>query len=256
MSADPEGGRSDRFEKPFLEHLDDLRRMIFRCVGWLVAGMLVATPLAPRILELVKRPLSAAGFDPDSLLKIIHIAGGFGVAMKVIFWSGMLLAFPGILIAVCHFVFPGLTPRERRTVTGSLGFAGGLFAAGVCMGYFTTVPVAIRMLTRVTHWMRSDYDFLELGNYAAFVLKLLLAFGLAFELPVVVYALGSMGIVSSGMLREKRRHVVVVLMAVAMFLTPQDPYTMLLMGLPLVGLYEISIWLIWLKERRASRSVA
>jgi len=86
------------------------------------------------------------------------------------------------------------------------------------------------------------------------VLKLLIAFGLAFQLPVVLLVLGNMGLVNSVQLRDKRRHVVVGLMILAMLLTPSDPFTMLLMALPLIVLYEICIWMIWAKERKAKQT--
>jgi sec-independent protein translocase protein TatC len=90
----------------------------------------------------------------------------------------------------------------------------------------------------------------ELSNYVAFVLKLLISFGLAFQLPVILVALGSAGIVSATQLREKRRHVIVGLMVAAMLLTPPDPLTLLLMAIPLILLYEICIWIVLVKERR------
>ena len=172
--------------------------------------------------------------------------------MRVVLWTGLMLAFPGILYAAAQFVYPGLRPLERRSVTRALGVASILFIGGVTLGYFMVLPVAIQMMLRFNDWIRVGYDFVILADYVSFMLKLLLAFGLAFELPVVVLALCSMGLVSSRGLREKRRHVIVGLMVVAMLLTPQDPLTMLMMGIPLCLLYEGCIWMIWYSEKQAS----
>jgi sec-independent protein translocase protein TatC len=246
----PDDEPADPTSKPFLEHLQDLRQTILWCAGFLCAGMVVAIPLAPYILEALKGPLKSTGIDPETFLRVIKVAGGFSVALRVIFWSGLLLAVPGILFAVGRFVFPGLTPREQKAISRSLIFATFLFAAGVAMGYFMTLPVALKMMFRINSWIRVDCEFVELADYASFVLKLLIAFGLAFELPVIVLALGSLGIVTSRQLRDKRRHVVIALLVLAMFLTPQDPFTMVLMAAPLALLYEGCIWLIWFRERK------
>jgi len=117
------------------------------------------------------------------------------------------------------------------------------------MGYFVTMPVALRMMFRINAWMRVSCEFVELSDYVSFVLRLLIAFGLAFELPVVVVVLGSIGVVSSDQLRAKRRHVIVGLLIAAMLLTPPDPLTQILMAGPLVLLYELCIWVVWFRER-------
>lgn len=242
-------GQDSRHTKSFLGHLEDLRKTILWSAILLAAGMIIAIPLSPLIVELLKVPLEKAGLDPDSFLKIIHVTGGFSVAMRIIFWSGLLLSAPCIVFAIGWFVFPGLTRRERRGILNASGFAVVLFAAGVCMGYFLTLPVAFRMMFRINNWLGVSCEFVELSDYVGFVLKLLIAFGLAFELPVIIIALGSMGIISSDQLRSKRRYVIIGLMVAAMLLTPPDPLTLLLMAMPLALLYELCIWIIRYKER-------
>jgi len=244
--ADSDGARS----KPFLEHLEDLRKTILRVAVSLGVGMLLAIPAAPTVVMLLKSRLTVAGVDPDQFLKVMRVAGGLAIAMRVVFWTGLLLSTPFILIFIGNFVFPGLTSRERRVVLRSLGLAALLFVGGVCMGYFMTIPVAITFMLRVNDWLGVTCSFVELADYVSFVLRLLIAFGLAFELPVVVLALGSVGIVNSSQLRDKRRHVIVALLVLSMLLTPQDPLTMILMALPLTVLYEMCIWAIWLQEKK------
>ncbi len=238
----------DTATKSFLEHLQDLRKTIIWCAISLGIGIVVAIPLVPYILELLSSPLEKAGKDPAEFLQVLRIAGGLGITLKVVFWAGLLLATPGIVIAIADFVFPGLTAKEKRIVRRSGVLAGVLFAAGVAMGYFVTLPVALGVMLKINKWIGVDPKLVELVDYVGFVLKLLIAFGLAFELPVVVLALGYMGIISSRQLRDKRPVVIVALLVLAMLLTPPDPMTQLLMAVPMAVLYEVCIWLIRAKE--------
>jgi sec-independent protein translocase protein TatC len=172
------------------------------------------------------------------------------VALRIIFWSGLIISSPFIVLAVGAFVFPGLTPVEKGVVYRGACFAVAMFAVGVGVGYAVTLPMAVRLMLAVNRWMGVQAEFIELGDYVSFFLKLLLAFGLTFQLPVVVVALGYVGLVSSRQLRDGRRHVCVGLLVLAMILTPPDPLTQLVMALPLVALYEGCIWLVWMHERR------
>lgn len=237
-------------EKPFFDHLRDLRVTIIQCLAALTIGILVALPATPRLLDMVEAPLQKAGKDPDSFLVMFRVVEPFSITMKFAFWCGLILSLPLVLYFIARFVFPGLLKKERKAVLWSLGAGAVLFAAGIGMGYVITLPVALKVMFRIGEWLGKTPPFIELSNYVSFSLRLLVAFGCAFELPVVVLALGRLDLVSSSWLRGKRRHVIVGLMVLAMLLTPSDPYTMLLMALPLVALYEICIWIIWGWERK------
>jgi len=240
---------AEKHTKPFVEHLGDLRRTILRAFALLGIGMLLAWPAAPAILVALKQPLTRVGIDPGTFLQVIGMTAGLTVAIRVIFWGGLVISIPGIVLVAGAFIFPGLTPRERRGVLRGGALAGVLFFLGVAMGYFVTLPVAIRIMFAVNTWLGTACEFVELADYVSFVLRLLIAFGLAFELPVLVLVLGYLGLVTSAQLRDKRRHVIIVLMVIAMFLTPPDPFTLLLMAVPMALLYELCIWLVWSKER-------
>lgn len=243
---------SRRHTKPFLAHLEDLRRTILWSLAVIALGVLVTIPLVPWIVSILQHPVRQAGRDPAEFLKIIQIAGGFSVAMRVSFWGGLVISAPVVVLLIGHFVFPGLTPRERNAVRRASGFAVALFAVGVIMGYVVTLPTAVKVLLGVNQWLGKESEFVVLSDYMSFALKLLLAFGLAFELPVVVLALGSAGLVTSAQLRDKRRYVIVGLMILAMLLTPPDPVTQILMAAPLSLLYEGCIWLLYFRERRSA----
>ncbi|MBM4143161.1 MAG: twin-arginine translocase subunit TatC [Lentisphaerae bacterium] len=251
---EPEEADGDGLRKSFLGHLEDLRAMLIRSGVALAVCMLAVIPLAPRILNLAKIPLVRAGKDPEEFLRVMAVGAGLSITMRIVFWGGLIVSLPLILWFVGRFVFPGLTRRERRAALTALGAATVLFAGGVLMGYLAMLPFGLRMMFRVSDWVGAPLAFVELGDYVGFVLRFLLAFGITFELPVVVLALGALGIVTQAQLRKKRRHVIVALMAVAMVVTPTtDPYTMLLMAAPLVALYEACIWILWYRERKDRR---
>ena len=238
--------------KPFLEHLEDLRRAIMRCLGSLVAGMAVALPLVPRILGLLKAPLRGVTENPDQFLRSLEVGGAFAVSMRVMFWAGLLFSAPLIVYFVSGFVSPGMTVRERGAMKQAMGIGAGLFAFGVWMGYRFTLPAALQIMFGMHRWLGIRAEW-TITSYVVFATQLLIAFGLAFELPAVLLALGKLGVVSSEQLRRFRRHAIVGAFVVGMLLTPPDVFSQVLMAVPLVLLYEGCIWLVWSAERARRR---
>lgn len=252
MSAEAEDEPVEFSRKTFLEHLNDLRVTIVRSIAALVMGMIVAAPLAPHIYRLLVIPLEKAGRDPAKFLKILEVMGGFNLAMLIIVLSGLVISAPFIVFFIAGFVFPGLTRKERSAV-GSFGASAViLFLAGVSMGYFFVLPVALKILMGLGEWIGASVDFVAAGDYVIFCLYLLLAFGLSFELPVVLVLLGHLGLLKSGQLKSARSYAIVIILLFAMIITPTtDAFSQLLMAVPMIVMYEISIWIMWFKERRA-----
>lgn len=243
--------------KPFLEHLNDLRRALVWSASALFAGMFVAGWFAPWFFKVLKAPLQGVVSDPDKFLRSFEVTGAMDVALQTIFWGGLLLSAPVILFSLCWFIFPGLTARERRAVVAGLGFAAFLFVGGVLLGYFLALPPALQIMLWFYQWMGVDIEFFTVTSYVGFVTKLLLSFGLTFELPIVLLILGHLGIITSAHLRNKRRHAIVIILIIAMVITPtQDPITQLLLAGPLFALYELCIWLIWATERSRRKADA
>lgn len=256
------GGRSrgDDFPwrdkpKPFLEHLDEFRSALLWSIAALVVGVAVSIPLAPGIFHILRAPLSKVTDHPERFLRSIEITGGFSVLMRIVLWSGLLFSAPFIAFFVGRFVFPGLTRRERKAILGGLVLAVALFVLGVTLGYFITLPIALQVMLRLHNWLSIQAEW-TITSYVAFSMQLLIAFGLAFELPIVVLVLGYLGVVSSALLRSKRRHAIVIILVVAMVLTPgPDVFSQLVMGIPMILLYEFCIWMIWLHERQTGPRV-
>ena len=235
--------------KPFVGHLLDLRTTVIRVACFIFVGILITIPLAPLILRWLKEPYYRAGLDQVVDLRVMQVGGGLAIAMRVIIWSGLLLSLPFVILSIGSFIFPGLKEHEKKAIMRGAVLSVVLFVAGVAMGFYWTLPVALQVMSRIEIWMGTPAEFWETPGYVGFVLKILIAFGLTFQMPVILLVLGNMGLVKSKLLREKRRHVAIGLMVLAMFLTPTDPFTMIMMALPLIILYEGCIWLIWSKER-------
>jgi len=236
--------------KPFLEHLEELRWTVIGSFIALALGMAVAAPLAPLMLKLLRAPLAVVTDNPDQFLQSLEITGGFSIALQIVFWCGLLLSAPFILILIGRFVFPGLKQRERKALSVALIFAMVLFAVGVALGYLIVLPVALRVMLRLHQWMGIQVWW-TVTSYVAFAVQLLIAFGLALELPMIIMVLGYLGIVSSTMLRAKRPYAIVVLLILAMVLTPgPDVFSQVILAVPLILLYELCILATRLFERK------
>ena len=168
-------------------------------------------------------------------------------------WSGLLISMPFIVYFIARFVFPGLTDREKTVVKRASGFAVGLFMFGVILGYVVCLPIALKMMMWFHEWIEVAAEW-TVNDYIAFVVQMLLGFGLAFQLPVIVLVLGKLGIVTGEQLRSKRRHVVIFCLIVGMLMTPADVASQLIMAVPLYLLFEICIGILWLDARKAARA--
>ena len=235
--------------KPFLEHLEDLRQTIIRCAAALVVGMCVAAPLIPRMLGILKAPLKQITNDPDHFLQTMQVTAAFSSAMSMAFWGGVLISLPFHILFIGAFIVPALTRKEQRLIFGVSGFAAVLFVFGVWLGYRFTLPFALQAMFQVNEWLGSNAQW-TLNSYVTFTLQLLIAFGLAFELPIVILIAGRLGLVSSKFLREYRRHAIIVILIIGAILTPPDVISQTIMSVPLYILYEVCIWVIWLWERK------
>ena len=231
--------------RPLLEHLLALRDMlVFAAVSW-ACGVVVAGVFAPQILELLKAP--AAEFK--DLLQVVGMTAPFDVWMSIAAWGGTVLSFPLVSFAVLRFVFPALTNREKLVILCGISFGTALFLAGAVLAYGKTLPLVVVAFRQIGRWMGIEQQIITIDTYIPIVLKLIVAFGLVFQMPLIIFVLGCFGMVPSQALREKRRIAIVVAFVLSMFLTPPDPMSQVVMAVPLCLLYEISIWAVWLREK-------
>jgi sec-independent protein translocase protein TatC len=236
--------------RPFIEHFIDLRDCIIRCALAWVLAMIVVAPFAPWIIELLQAPVAASGLTEQGVtVEGLEIGVGFSLFMTTMLWGGTILSLPALLYFIFQFVFPGLRRHERNIVLSTLVAGLTLFVGGVWLCFSFTLRLALEALMAINTWMNVPVTILQAEAYIGFVLKILLAFGLAFQFPLVLLVLGWLGIISAQSLSSRRGIAIVLIFTVAMFLTPPDPLSQIIMAVPMCLLYELTIMLVRLREK-------
>ncbi len=220
---------------------------------------MLAFAFAPVLLKLILWPFHAAvsRFDlhPPStaLLRTLRPTGAFVLSMKLAIGAGFTLSLPFVLWFLGKFVLPGLTQREKRYLLPSLGAGTLLFLTGMGFCYFVMLPTALGFFWTYGEKLGIANEW-TIEYYTALVVQLLLAFGLVFELPVVLLFLVKVGIVGPTALREKRKYVIVGIFIVAAAVTPTpDVISQIFLAVPMLLLYEICIWVAYAMERRGKK---
>lgn len=232
-----------------VEHLDELRARIFVALVAILLLSAVGFVFFEDILDLLLRPYRRAlatlpsGSRPPGALegKLIYSSpiDPFITFLKVGFFSGLMLALPLVLYQVWAFITPGLTKRERRLGAPFVIASVGLFAGGIVFAY-SIIPRGLGFL--LSFGGDSLIPLLTVDRYVGFIMMLSLAFGLSFEFPLLMIFLAAARVITSDQMRAWRRYVFLGLVIFAAIVTPtQDPYTMLLMTVPLILFYEVAI---------------
>lgn len=238
----PEQNSEEFKEMGFLDHLEELRStLIFSIVAWVVLSIVIWF-FSGRILDFL-----LAGIPVDNLY-FNAPTEAFVVRIKLSFILGVLIAFPYILFRFWAFVAPGLFSRERRTVFPFVFFSTILFYIGVIFAYWVLIPIVLDFLVRFGTEMLQP--LLSVGKYFGFVARLCFAFGLVFQLPIVIIFLTGIGAISPRALIRQWRWAILVIFVTAAVLTPPDPASQLLMALPLVVLFLVSVLLSMIIEKR------
>ncbi len=187
-------------------------------------------------------PIRRAWDDPNLRLIYLSPADPFFVMLRLAIYCGLILSFPIVVYQIWAFLSPALEKREKRAIIPALYLGMLLFIAGVALCYFAALPVTLEFFQRFL--LASLEGQLEINQTLGFVVKMMLAFGAVFELPIVIALLSVIGVVTPKFLREKRRHAIVLITILASFITPGDAITLtVMMMVPLVFLYELGIFL-------------
>jgi sec-independent protein translocase protein TatC len=248
-------------EMSFLDHLEELRwhiiRSLLSIVVFAVAAFIYRGPIWKYIILAPSRPdfwtykmfcklgniTGAEFFCIDELPFIIQnrtMTAQFTMALTSSFVIGIIIAFPYAFWEIWRFVKPGLYSKEKQLSRGAVFFVTILFLSGIMFGYYIVAPISINFLTNFK-LDESILNEIDLTSYVSTVMMLVLACGIMFQLPVVVYFLTKAGIITPAFLKTYRKHAIVVILVLSALLTPPDVISQILMSMPLLFLYEISI---------------
>lgn len=247
--------------KPFLDHLEDLRWVIIKCAVTLAFTMGVSLFYTNELLQILEYPLKKAieptGKSIADFLIMQNMMDPLTVTIQTGISAGIILALPFILYFVSKFILPALSERERRLVLPTFAFGVVLFLIGVVFCYFLILPQAIQVFLDWGTSMRRTF-LMPQADYLGFILQMLVAFGLSFELPLVIIILSKLGIVTKEMLREYRRHAIVFIVIFAACVTPtSDPFSLAMLAVPMYLLYEFSILCaVWIERGKAKAELA
>jgi len=234
-------------EAPLVDHLGELRARLVWCLVAVGAAFILTFTFHDTIIGWLNRPLDT-GVKPTTFA----VAEPFMTSFMISFWAAVAIALPVILWQLWSFLAPAFYEHTQRIVLGFVLFATVLFVGGLIFAYFVALPASIQFLTNFD----SDlYDIqLRARDYYTFVLWVLIALSVVFELPIFILALARLGIVPSSKLRRNRRIGYVAVTALAVLMPGVDPVTLLFTMIPLLLLFEMSIWLAVFFDRRWQRA--
>ena len=260
----PDPTQPQEGEMHFLDHLEELRWRIFKGLGGVVGCAIGALFFYRWVIDtLLMGPTESSFFMYDVLrlsavdvvLQNRTVTGQFFAAFGTVLATGVVLGSPIIVYQAWKFIEPGLYPAERKGLRFAAWFAAFFFALGISFGYLVIAPIALQFFAQfqVSDAILNEFD---ISKYFSMLITWSFGAGLLFELPVVVTVLAKVGVVTPAILRTGRRYALVAILIISAFLTPPDPWSQMLMAIPLLGLYELSIGLAAVIERRAVRERA
>jgi sec-independent protein translocase protein TatC len=235
-------------EMSFLDHLEELRWRLIKALAGVIVGVIICAIFSDWI---VNKVLLGPMQHTTPPLKAINIVpyGQITFYMMVVLVGGLIISTPWILYQVWKFVEPGLFPKERKYVSGIVGFTSICFLSGIAFGYFIFLPFMMQFFA--TFGSPVIENMISITDYMTFVLTMILLCGLVFELPMISYFLARFGILTPTFMRHYRRHAILVILIVAAVVTPTtDPLTMSVFSIPMVALYEISIFVAAAAKRK------
>jgi sec-independent protein translocase protein TatC len=242
-------------EAPLLEHLNELRKRLIHSAIAIVVLMVICFLFASNIYDILLNPYRSIYPNPGDM-ELIYTAPQefFFTQVNLAFFGAVFLGFPYIATQIYGFVAPGLYKHERKALVPYLVATPIFFIMGAAMVYFVVLPMAlgffagmqteeIRLLARVS-------------EYLSLAMTLILAFGICFQLPVVLTLLAQIDLIGVDFLKKGRRYAIVIILIIAAFITPPDPISQIGLALPMYGLYELSILSVRLVERRRKAAIA
>jgi len=228
----------DQDKIPFTAHLEELRKRLIVCFTAVGIGFVLSYGFKEKLFQILTRPLISVMQTGDKLI-FTGLPEAFFTYLKVALLSGMILATPVIFYQFWMFVAPGLYQKEKQHMIPIVFLSTFFFVGGSFFGYFIVFPYGFKFFLGFASEIIQPLP--SMREYLSFASKLLLAFGLVFELPLIITFLARLGMVSVSFLKKNRKYALLLFFAGAAILTPPDVVTQVMMALPLIVLYEISI---------------
>src|SRR6266436_4674998 len=244
MAAELPSRGDDKDNMPamgFLEHLEELRRRIFYSLGAVVVGFFACWAYAERIYEIMQRPIMEALRHNSLPEKLVYLnpTEPFNMYLKVAFLAGLFVTSPIVLYQVWAFIAPGLYRHEKRYVTPFMVSTVALFLAGGYFGYKLVYPQALEFLIS---YGKQFQPMITIGEYTNLFLTIIIGMGVIFEMPILVFFLSLMGIVSAGWMWRNLRYSILVIFIIAAIITPTtDIMNMCIFAAPMIAVYVLSI---------------
>ena len=279
MPLDQIGEGGEEKEMTFLDHLEELRWHVVRALIAIVVLTIAAFASKSIVIDLLLMGPSRTDFwtykklceftvfvnsfdftDISSLcIKTLpfelvsrKLSSQFMTHISVSFITGLILGFPYAFWEIWRFIKPGLYTKERSASRGATFFVSLLFMTGVLFGYFVIAPISVRFFATYVVY-ESLQNLFDLSSYISLVTMIVFGSGLLFQLPVVVYFLTKAGLIGSALMRKYRRHAIIVILVLGAMITPPDPFSQILIALPLMLLYQLSIVIAKRIERRQAK---
>ncbi len=236
-----------RDEMPFLDHLEELRWRLIKALVSVVFFTIIVFYFSDPILDIMLKP--ALHTDAQVNLQVLKVQAIFIIKLEIALIVGIVFSIPVILYQLWAFVAPGLHKNERRFIWPIIAGAFVSFIGGAAFAYFLIIPYALDFflgLAPATVQNNIAVDF-----YFGFLIRIMVVFGIVFQMPVISVILSKLGLITPTFLKKYRRHAIVIFFVAAAILTPPDPTTQIMLAIPMLLLYEVTIWLsyIFYKKR-------
>jgi len=223
----------------FLDHLEELRWRIFKVLISVVLFSALSFFFSDFFLNFLIEPTKT--IEPPLTLQVLRVQGMLIVKMWIAFFGGVFLSLPVIVYQMWSFIAPGLYKSEKKHLPTLIVMTFLSFIAGAAFAYYVIIPLIIPTL--LAFGVEGIENNISIDYYFSFVLQMIIASGVIFEMPIVAYFLGRIGLLTPAFMRHYRRYAIAVIFIIAALLTPPDPLSQLLLAIPLLVLYEISIYI-------------
>ena len=240
MSGETSNSQQDQQGQPFISHLLELRTRILHGLLCVLSVFLVLTFFAGDLYSLIAKPLLIR-LGPDNSMIATQVASTFITPIKLVFYLSVFISMPYLLYQAWAFIAPGLYKNERRFALPLLVISVILFYTGIAFAFFVIFPIVFGFFTSIAP--EGVKMMTDISNYLDFIMKLFLAFGLAFEVPVITVLLTYTGLVPVKTLKHYRPYIIVGAFTIGMLLTPPDVLSQTLLALPMWLLFELGLWL-------------